>query len=332
MGSDHRHGGAQRTLDPANDGPGPRHIEEVQRARMLAGTVQAACEEGAANVTVASVVGRAGVSRRTFYEIFDGVEACLLATIDDAVARAATHVLPAYESARAEGWRAQIAAGLASLLVFFDEQPSIARLLIVEWLGAGPAALARRREVCEALAAAVDKGCSRRRAGGSRAATGVSSVTAEGVVGAVASVLHGRLIERQPPSSLLALFGPLMSVVVLPYLGVEAARRELRERTLSSAPASLRPSAEEDIRSLGIRLTYRTTRVLTAIAARPGASNREVADAAGVRDPAQISKLLRRLEAARLVQNASVGGPLKGAPNAWSLTARGEQLERFLRR
>jgi DNA-binding MarR family transcriptional regulator len=71
-------------------------------------------------------------------------------------------------------------------------------------------------------------------------------------------------------------------------------------------------------------------RVLAAIAAAPGASNRTVAQAAGVADQGQISKLLARLEGLGLICNRSVGH-LKGEPNAWELTARGMEVEQAVR-
>ena len=79
-----------------------------------------------------------------------------------------------------------------------------------------------------------------------------------------------------------------------------------------------------------MRLTYRTVRVLVAIGANPGASNREVAEGSGIADQGQISKLLRRLEGLQLVENHGEG-QVKGAPNAWYLTERGTQVERATR-
>jgi hypothetical protein len=78
-----------------------------------------------------------------------------------------------------------------------------------------------------------------------------------------------------------------------------------------------------------MRLTYRTARVLQYIAERPLASNRMVGDHAGVTDPGQISKLLRRLERLGLTANTG-GGHLNGEPNAWKLTALGGQVARRL--
>ncbi len=79
-----------------------------------------------------------------------------------------------------------------------------------------------------------------------------------------------------------------------------------------------------------MRLTYRTARVLMAIGERPGSSNREVGNRAEVVDQGQISKLLTRLESQCLIVNDGSGGR-RGAPNAWELTPRGEQVEHIIR-
>jgi predicted transcriptional regulator len=54
-------------------------------------------------------------------------------------------------------------------------------------------------------------------------------------------------------------------------------------------------------------------------------SNRQVADASGIRDQGQISKLLTRLEQLGLVANAA-DARAKGEPNQWALTSRGSQV------
>jgi DNA-binding MarR family transcriptional regulator len=80
----------------------------------------------------------------------------------------------------------------------------------------------------------------------------------------------------------------------------------------------------------GVRSTYRTGRVLTAIAANPGASNRAVAAAAGILDEGQASKLLKRLAGLGLIENMARDREPGGA-NAWRLTPRGVEIERSLR-
>ena len=100
----------ERTVDAHAGSPDVR-VSDIQRARILAAMVDVASERGGGNVTVAHVVARSGVSRRTFYEIFQGREDCFLAALDDAIARIAAEVVPAY---RQPGpWRERIRAGCA---------------------------------------------------------------------------------------------------------------------------------------------------------------------------------------------------------------------------
>ncbi len=293
-------------------------VEEIQRARVLGALREVVGEQGVGAVTVANVVARAGVSRRTFYELFADRDACLLAALDEAFATVARRVAPPFE---AEGrWRERVRASLVALLELFEEQPDLGALCVVHALGVGPAALERRERVLRALAEAVEEGGAEARRGHEPA-----PLAAEGVVGAVLAVLHARL-SRQTTQPLTTLVGPLMSMIVLPYLGRGAAARELALPAPRAPQRRPRATPEDPLRDLDMRLTYRTVRVLVAIAARPGASNRDVATGAGIVDQGQTSKLLRRLQHLGLIENASQGGGQRGEPNAWGLTRRGERL------
>jgi hypothetical protein len=187
--------------------------------------------------------------------------------------------------------------------------------------------------------AAVDEGRTE-----AKLSDGPAPMAAEGVVGGVLAVLHSRLLACPPPdtgspspairgprtgedtdASLLQLAGPLMSMIMLPYLGVAAARREL-QRPVPERHTRPHTGSADPLRNLEMRLTYRTVRVLMAVAAHPGSSNRQVGVASGMQDQGQISKLLSRLHRLGLIQNTGVG-PTKGAPNAWTLTAKGAEIE-----
>jgi Mn-dependent DtxR family transcriptional regulator len=93
-------------------------------------------------------------------------------------------------------------------------------------------------------------------------------------------------------------------------------------------------SVRDPLADVNLRLTHRTARVLEGIAELSGRgsdpSNREVATFAGVSDPGQISKLLRRLERLGLLVNTGAGHA-KGEPNAWVLTPKGEQITQSIR-
>jgi AcrR family transcriptional regulator len=320
------------------NGLGREQLSEIQRARMLAALVEVANEHGAANVTVAHIVARSGVSRRTFYEIFEDGEDCFLAAFDAAIEEIAAVVVPAYE--QPAKWHERIRAALTALLELLEYERPTGRLVIVETLGAGPQALERRRRVLAHVIAAIDEGRADVKMG-----DGPPALTAEGVVGAVLSVLHARLLAFPPPAAvssarpsagsregedpgrLVRLAGPLMSMIVLPYLGPAAARREAARPLPKPAGHARRAARGHPLQQLGMRLTYRTMRVLMAIASHPGSSNRQVADAADISDQGQTSKLLGRLFALGLIEHAGPGPVARGEPNSWQLTAKGVEIE-----
>src|ERR1700733_9792219 len=107
-------------------------VTEIQRSRMLAAAMEAVEEVGYARMTVAQVIGRAKVSRKTFYDVFVDREDCFLAAFDEAIARGRAQVVDAYTLET--GWRDSMRAGLARLLEFMDEEPGLARLCVVEAL------------------------------------------------------------------------------------------------------------------------------------------------------------------------------------------------------
>jgi AcrR family transcriptional regulator len=316
------HPGGEGRTGRETSAVGREKVSEIQRARILRAMTEVAAERGAANVTVAHVVARSGVSRRTFYELFEDREACFLAAFDQATAEIAAHVVPAFEGEKR--WRERIRAALAELLEFLDEEPEVGRLCIVESLAAGPRALEHRARVIEAVKNALQEGHEQ-----TSRSSELPPLTAEGVIGAVSSILHARLAEsagRTGPNlgSFAELLGPLMGLIVLPYQGAAMATREIA-RPRSPRPKRVRGQGRDPLRELDMRLTYRTVRVLLAIAQTPDASNRQLADAAGVADQGQISKLLSRLQALGLIRNTGAG-PARGEPNAWQLTGKGQQV------
>jgi AcrR family transcriptional regulator len=269
-------------------------------------------------VAVAEVIARAGVSRGAFHELFADPEACLLAAFDLGVERAGAGITEAYVAQ--PRWRDGIRAALAAFLGFLEDEPALGRLCVLDAIGGGEAVLGRRAEVLALLAQVVDGGRRERPA----ATAGIPIVIAEGSIGAVLSVIQNRLLveDGQP---LMELFGAMASMIVGPYLGPAAARRELLR-----PPPHIWRGAERETRPAagagggGVRITYRTARVLAAIADYPGASNREIAERAGIVDQGQVSKLLARLASAELIANVGERSS-RGAPNSWRLTPSGER-------
>ncbi len=303
-------------------------IVEIQRSRLLAAAVIAVDELGYADTTVADITSRARVSRRTFYELFKNREECLAAVLEDVVALIEGDVAAAGLDGLA--WRERVRGGLWAILSFLDREPALARVCVVQTLRGGMEVLERREELMARLAAVVDEG----RHEGARAG-GCTQLTAEGIVGAALTIVYARLLrgERKPLTGLL---GELMGMIVLPYMGAAAARREQartvpkRAKRASAGPAAVSGAVGDPLEGVSMRVTYRTARVLEGVEDCPGASNRQVAERAGIHDPGQVSKLLARLERLGLLANTGEGHA-KGEPNAWELTPKGRRVAQRLR-
>ncbi len=298
------------------------HLVAIQRSRLLAAAVGTVEQFGYAHTTVEQITSRARVSRRTFYELFENREACLAALFEDVVATIEQEIAAA--DLEGAGWRERVRGGLGAILAFFDREPALARVCVVQALRGGPEVLERREAILARLARAIDEG----RGTHSRAAE-CTPLTAEGLVGAAFTIVYARLL-RGEPRPLTELVGELMSMIVLPYLGPAAARRELARAQSAPAPvaggAPVRTHGDHDpLQEVPMRLTYRTALVLECIAELPGVSNRGVSERAGVADQGQISKLLARLVRLGLIENAGVGHA-RGMPNAWSLTSLGRHV------
>jgi AcrR family transcriptional regulator len=315
-------------------------VVEIQRSRLLTAALGAVDEIGYARTTVAHITGRARVSRRTFYDLFDNREDCLLAALESVVGLIGEELAAA--GLEDLSWRERVRAGLWTILSFLDREPVLARVCVVQALRGGPRVLERRERVLAGLAREIDRGREE-----SDEARACPPLVAEGLVGAVFGVVYGRLL-REESVSLRELHGELMGMIVLPYLGPGVAARERRRGTgtFSSGrkmPAGLKSPARladlpcvstaftaDPLATLPMRLTYRTALVLETIAKRPGVSNRLVGEHAGMADQGQISKLLARLERLGLVLNAGEG-QRAGEANAWRLTGMGERVAQSIR-
>jgi len=299
-------------------------VAEIQRSRLLAAALTVVDELGYGDATVTQITQRARVSRRTFYELFENREECLAAMFEHVLKSIASELA----AAELEGlsWLERVRGGLSAILSFFDREPVLARVCVVQSLRGDEHVLERRTEVLGQLAAILDEGSK-------ESARPVPPLTAEGLVGAIHSILYARLLKGDH-ESLTGLVSDLMGMIALPYLGADKARREHARPApvLPAAPALAAGSVGDaesfernPLEGIPMRVTYRTALVLRQISEQPGISNRQVADQAGVSDQGQMSKLLSRLERFGLIHNTGEGHT-KGEPNAWTLTPTGKRV------
>jgi AcrR family transcriptional regulator len=113
-----------------------------QRGRLLEAMAACVAEQGYAATTVADVIARAGVSRKTFYEQFSDKHACFLAAWESGFELLLGEVVKA--TAAVDGWEEQLRAGARVYLEVLAAAPAFARSFLIEVLGAGEDALDRR--------------------------------------------------------------------------------------------------------------------------------------------------------------------------------------------
>lgn len=124
-------------------------VHEVQRGRLLDALAEVIAEEGYLNTTVHKILKRAGISRRTFYEIFTDKEDCFLAAYQEA----ADHVIVLVQRACRLGGTPEIRIenSLRAMLEFAEHEPAVATMCIVEVMAAGEKARERRAKTMERL-------------------------------------------------------------------------------------------------------------------------------------------------------------------------------------
>lgn len=111
----------------------------------------AVAQRGYAQTSVADVLARAGVSRRSFYEHFENKLACFLAAFD----AGADLLLGAIDAADDPDPFVAAGARVDAYLACLETNPEFARSYLIEVLAAGPEALERRAVVHDRFAAQI---------------------------------------------------------------------------------------------------------------------------------------------------------------------------------
>jgi AcrR family transcriptional regulator len=286
----------------------------TQRGRLVAAVGAVAWEEGPGSLTVERICDRAGMSRRTFYDIFANVDDALSCSVENAHERLWREIDRQVQATLAPDWATAVSTVVVALLAAVERQPSIGWLCVGDLATALPRAEAVRRQSVSRLAGLIDGGYDGVRWEVGESAR-VQAVT--GATGALWQLVRQRLADRDPEHPVRELAGPAIFLVLVPYVGrAEAMRRATHPPVLTlSGPG---PSTAE--MSAG-RLTELTQQSLLFLRDRPLASNIEIAEGIGVNHASQMSRHLRRLANEHLVV-----GMRDGRCNRWSLTERGAEV------
>ncbi len=147
--------GAQQ-LPKGRHGLSRAFIASNQRERLLDAIANVVATKGYAGTRVADITDYAGVSRKTFYELFTDKEECFLAAFDVITKLLMDRMAQALTDLSDGNWRDRVRALLGEFLRFLAAEPAFARMCIVEVLGSGAEGLARRDAAIEAFFPIVD--------------------------------------------------------------------------------------------------------------------------------------------------------------------------------
>jgi AcrR family transcriptional regulator len=217
-------------LPAGRHGLSRRYVQSNQRERILDATIAATAELGYARMSVEDVIRRAGVSRRTFYELFRNKHEAFLAAFDAGAGMLLAAVKAAYEpEATFEG---RVIEGFRAFLYGLAAMPAAARMCIVEVLAAGPDAMERRNRtmntfaevIAENATVLVDR------------PVPLPALAAETIVGGVYETVFRRIVADRT-HELPALLPDIIEAALLPYVGPETAAAHARRlRDEAAAP------------------------------------------------------------------------------------------------
>jgi AcrR family transcriptional regulator len=196
-------------------------VTESQRNRIHQAMIEVVSVRGYPETRVVDVIGVAGVSRKTFYELFESKEDCFLAAYDVLLDNLLTDATNGFESKAGAPWAERVAAALEALLEHLAEHPDEARFAIVEVLAAGPKALARRDAALRQFSCFLESGRS-------ESSIDLPGITSIAVIGGINELLYSEILHGAA-GRLQSRLPDLMFWVTLPYLGADAAAAE-RER------------------------------------------------------------------------------------------------------
>jgi AcrR family transcriptional regulator len=199
-----------------------------QRERALKAMVEAVADRGYAETRVVDVIKRAGLSRKTFYELFEDKEECFLAAYDLVFGQLYAKTQEAFDGASGRPWAERIEAGMHVLVEELASDPAAAKFAIIEVLAAGPRALARRDAAIRQFTGFID-------AGRSESSLELPGLTSTAIVGGIYELLYSEILHGAV-SQLPMRVPEIVYWITQPFLGPERAAEE-RDRASGALAA-----------------------------------------------------------------------------------------------
>jgi len=194
--------------------------QTAERTAYTAALIELAFETDYQSVAVEEIVARAGGSREDFERTFPSKQACAVAAIEGVMAENLRVVQAAYDSE--ERWPDSLRTAAYAMARYVADNPKEIRFGMLDMLWAGEMTGALRDQFFGKFVAMVEAG---REVAPDPAA--VPPLAAESAVGSITQALGRYSLERGGERDPVAAVPEMMYLAVRPYLGEEAARKEL---------------------------------------------------------------------------------------------------------
>lgn len=208
--SDRKQDGQSPALDKSlprgRHGLPPDVVETNQRSRVSAAVATIIAEQGYAGLTVERLQSEAGISRSTFYDLYDNKQDAVLQAYDSVLARFLAMLKVEGRVEQAQRVRSAIGGALA----FAATEPEQAQLLAGLSICADPLLARHVFNSHDRLAIAL---CGR-----AHTASYVPDVAAQALVGAVSQVLARHLLTGKN-ATLHEVEAPLVTLALTPFFG-----------------------------------------------------------------------------------------------------------------
>lgn len=199
----------KRAAAPARPALPREFIALHKQRRIMDALAELTAEQGYEATKISDIVKRAGVARKTLYDNFEGKEEVFLAAFDAARDEVLRRVEEGGTGADGD-WQDRIEGGLAAFLGYVAEQPTLARLCMIEALSATPATTKRYEDALEVFV-----GLTRQALPSDKR---LPDTIAETLVGGVAWIVYQQ-IRRGEAERAEDLLPELTEFMMAPYLG-----------------------------------------------------------------------------------------------------------------
>jgi AcrR family transcriptional regulator len=188
------------------------------RALILTAISKLTVADGYEALTIPRIRTAAGVPRRSFDALFDGIDDCLLAALELRTGEALAKMVPAHDAGKT--WPGSVYRAIAALCAHIAQDAAFARLAFVDAFAPGPPAIQRRTQLVSMTSELLLESAPLNQR--------PDPLTAEASVGAVWGVLHHRVIHGQA-RCLPSIAASLSFLATAPTVGAPTAARAIRE-------------------------------------------------------------------------------------------------------